>query len=255
MPARGAVPDYMIYMTELNRGVADPPRQIHILAQKPYATEAVSEFTKAAFGISLAELDNSSFPWPKNDVVAIPGTFKTIVRGQVSGLGLVSDIKYVHFDGGPLHDLAAYLSALTHKVVIVTPHQGASVKCRFAPEIPLERSLNELAASLREDDACLTNVDSRHFRIVAANLAARPPASTHLEVRIEKDQIIVDQQPVSMDQLIGLVDSNAYVEVWVHDAGNSTNLSLDSVAKSLFPPCTVWLVPPPLLFSEYLPTY
>jgi hypothetical protein len=251
MPARGTAPAYRIFMSEVNRGHFNPPMQIQILALKPYAAEAVSEFTKAAFGIPLAELENRNFHWPKRDVVAISGDFKAITRAWPSGPVVTNDMKHVDFRHGPLDDVAACLAALTQKPVIVTSWQGAGVTWRCSPEVPLQSALDKLTVALRTDSAFLTNVESRYFRIVDAYNVGKPPAPTHIEVRLEKDQIIANEQPVTVDKLVGLIGqrTNEEVEVWVYDAGNSTNLNFDSVGKPLVK-AGFW---PSRLFREYLP--
>jgi hypothetical protein len=251
MPKSGSVPVYRIFMTEVYRGSSNRQKQIQILALRPHAGEALSQFTKAAFGIPLIELDNPRFRWPKRDVVAISDDFKAITRMWASGPIETNGTKYIDFEGAPLEEVAPYLPALTGKPVIVTSYQGASVTCRFLPGVPLRRALDELAASLRKDDAFLTNVESKYFRIVDANWASKHPAPSHIEIRIEKDQIMADEQPVTMDKLIRLISegTNAEVEVWVYDAGNSTSLNFDSVGKPLIK-AGLW---PRNLFREYLP--
>jgi hypothetical protein len=263
MPARGTVPAYRIFMSEVNRSYSNPPMQIQILALKPYTTEAVSEFTKAAFGIPLAELENRDFHWPKRDVVAISEDFKAITRAWSSGPVVTNDIKHVDFRRGQLGDVAACLATLTQKPVIVTSWQGAGVTWRCSPEVPLQDALNNLTAALRTDSAFLTNIESRYFRIVDAYNVGKPPAPNHIEVRLEKDQITADQQPVTLGDLVALVStrSNEEFEVWVYDAGHSTNLNFDSVGKALVSSVAPCLpvrkegFSPSKLFREFLPKH
>lgn len=70
---------FTIQMKQTNPRSANPPKQI-VIAGAPPATlaEAVSSFTKAAFGIPLEALDDKDFKWHTRKVLAIPEDFGPI---------------------------------------------------------------------------------------------------------------------------------------------------------------------------------
>jgi hypothetical protein len=171
---------------------------------------------------------------------------------------------YIDFQYAPLGDVAAYLPTLTHKPVIVIAFMGNSITYRFSPQNSVQKSLDELAAVLQKENVFLSSVDSCYFRMVNKRLANKAPASSHLEIRIENNQLIADGHPVTMDSLIEQIGvatlhadpcrnldapGNPDFEVWVYDAETSTNLSIHSIAE----PIVKVGVDPDKLLREYLP--
>jgi hypothetical protein len=75
--ASGNPPRYKAIMFEADQ---NGPRQIQVQANGTrFLEEALSAFTKAAFGMELAAVDDPKFRWPRRNIVAIRGNFKPIV--------------------------------------------------------------------------------------------------------------------------------------------------------------------------------
>lgn len=250
IPKTGWPPPARIFMTELNKAHANPPKQIQIFAEPSHLEKAVSLFTETAFGIPLAKLNDPNFVWPMRSVVAVPGDFNAITI-LFSGVIEKTAIQYIDFQNVPLDYVAKYLPVLCgHPVLVSEVAHGAITYC-IVPGMSPKQALDGLIEQMKTNQVYTSQGIPGYLRLVHTLQSANPPAPAHIEIQIEKDQLFVNGQLDLLENLNSIFSkqTNTEYEVWVYDAENSTHLNFayirEQIHKSGAPLRSV--------FREYLP--
>jgi type II secretory pathway component GspD/PulD (secretin) len=136
----------------------------------------------------------------------------------------------IDFQNTPLFAVVEYLTQISGRPIIVSLNLTGKLTYRSAHDMTFAEAVRELTGVLASNNLALVDVDSRYFKLTPASQTNSLPESPHLEVRVEKDQFLIEDHPVSREQFAAEVKKRATAdtEIWIYDAQTSTNADFNT---------------------------